>query len=87
MRTHILKYIEKKSKVDLGELAILLGTDEITVANTGNVTTKNILVEDPLTGGRWNIPSLAPGAAQNFETSYVVTTEDITNNGGKITNI
>jgi DNA-binding Lrp family transcriptional regulator len=33
MRTHILKYIEKKSKVDLGELAILLGTDEITVAN------------------------------------------------------
>ena len=33
MRTHILKYIEKKSRVDLGELAILLGTDEITVAN------------------------------------------------------
>mgnify|MGYP006343604623 CR=1 FL=1 len=33
MRTQILKYIEKKSKVDLGELAILLGTDEITVAN------------------------------------------------------
>ena len=33
MRTHILKYIEKKSKVDLGELAILLGTDEATVAN------------------------------------------------------
>ena len=33
MRKQILKYIEKKSKVDLGELAILLGTDEITVAN------------------------------------------------------
>ena len=33
MRTQILKYIEKKSKVDLGELAILLGTDEVTVAN------------------------------------------------------
>ena len=33
MRTQILKYIEKQSKVDLGELAILLGTDEITVAN------------------------------------------------------
>ena len=33
MRTQILKYIEKKSKVDLGELAIMLGTDEITVAN------------------------------------------------------
>ena len=33
MRTHILKYIEKKSKVDLKELAVLLGTDELTVAN------------------------------------------------------
>ncbi len=33
MRTQILKYIEKKSKVNLGELAILLGTDEVTIAN------------------------------------------------------
>lgn len=33
MRTKILKYIEKKSKVDLGELAVILGTDEMTVAN------------------------------------------------------
>ena len=33
MRTTILKYIEKNSRVDLGELAVLLGTDEVTVAN------------------------------------------------------
>ena len=33
MRTQILKYIEKKSRVDLGELAIKLGTDEVTIAN------------------------------------------------------
>ncbi len=33
MRKRILKYIEKNSKVDLGELAIMLGTDEVTVAN------------------------------------------------------
>lgn len=33
MRKQILKYIEKNSRVDLGELAILLGTDEVTVAN------------------------------------------------------
>ena len=33
MRKQILKYIEKKSKVELGELAILLGTDEVTIAN------------------------------------------------------
>lgn len=33
MRTTILKYIEKNSRVDLGDLAVLLGTDEVTVAN------------------------------------------------------
>ena len=33
MRTTILKYIEKNSRVDLCELAVLLGTDEVTVAN------------------------------------------------------
>ena len=33
MRKQILKYIEKKSKVNLGELAVMLGTDEVTVAN------------------------------------------------------
>ena len=33
MRKQILKYIEKNSRVELGELAVLLGTDEVTVAN------------------------------------------------------
>ena len=33
MRKQILKYIEKKSKVELSELAVLLGTDEVTIAN------------------------------------------------------
>ncbi len=33
IRTEILKYIETNSRVDLGELAILLGTDEVTIAN------------------------------------------------------
>ncbi len=33
MRKEILKYIEKNSKVNLGELAIQLGLDEIAVAN------------------------------------------------------
>lgn len=28
MRTEILRYLEKNSRVDLGELAVLLGTDE-----------------------------------------------------------
>ena len=33
MREKILTYIEKNSRVSLKDLAILLGTDEITVAN------------------------------------------------------
>ena len=33
MRKQILKYIEKQSKVDLKELAILLGSDKVTIAN------------------------------------------------------
>lgn len=33
IRTQILKYIEKNSKVDPQELAVLLGTNEVTVLN------------------------------------------------------
>ena len=33
MRTQILKYMEKNSKVDPSELAVLLGTNEVTVVN------------------------------------------------------
>ena len=32
LRKQILLYLEKHSRVDLGELAVLLGTDEVTVA-------------------------------------------------------
>ena len=34
LRKQILLYLEKHSRVDLGELAVLLGTDEVTVANS-----------------------------------------------------
>lgn len=33
IRKEILYYIEKNSRADLAELAVLLGTDEVTVAN------------------------------------------------------
>lgn len=33
MRDQILTFIEKNSRVDLGELAVLWGSDEVTVAN------------------------------------------------------
>lgn len=33
LRMEILKYLEKNSRIDLGELAVLFGVDEVTVAN------------------------------------------------------
>ena len=33
MRKQILKYIEKNTRVDLKDLAVMLGTDEVTIAN------------------------------------------------------
>ncbi len=33
LRKQILLYLEKNSRVDLSELAVLMGTDEVTVAN------------------------------------------------------
>ena len=33
IRRQILLYLEKHSRVELGELAVLLGTDEVTIAN------------------------------------------------------
>lgn len=33
MRIEILRYMEKNSRVNLEELAVLLGTDEVTIAN------------------------------------------------------
>ena len=35
IRKEILYYIEKNSRADLAELAVLLGTDEVTVARHG----------------------------------------------------
>ena len=33
IRKQILLYLEKNSRVEIGELAVLLGTDEVTIAN------------------------------------------------------
>ena len=50
---------------------------QIVVKNEGNLTITDIVVEDPMTGETWNIESLAPGAEQTFETSYVVKVGDV----------
>ena len=52
-------------------------TYKITVKNDGNLTITDITVTDELTEGEWKIESLAPGASEEFKTSYTVTEADI----------
>ena len=49
----------------------------ITVTNDGNVTYKNVVVNDESTGLSKTIDSLAPGKTETFTTSHVVNEEDI----------
>ena len=56
----------------------------ITVTNDGNLTIRDIIVTDDLTGDTWKIASLAPGASKEFKTSYKVTEADVL--AGKVLN-
>ena len=54
----------------------------ITVTNNGNQTLTNVVVEDPLTGLKETILSLAVGASQEFPAQYTLTQPDLDSNGG-----
>ena len=49
----------------------------VTVTNTGNVTLTGVTVVDPLTGQNISGVTLAPGASQVFNTSYMLTQADL----------
>lgn len=51
---------------------------EITVKNSGNVTMKDIVVEDELTNASWTVDELKPGETSNvLRTQYTVTEADV----------
>jgi gliding motility-associated-like protein/uncharacterized repeat protein (TIGR01451 family) len=56
----------------------------IKVENTGNVSVREILVTDPLTGLNSTIPGLAPGEEKIYTETYTVTQADL--NSGRVTN-
>ena len=60
-------------------------TYTIKVLNDGNQTLTNIVVTDELTGGRWEIASLAPWETRYYTTSYVVTKADLV--AGRVLNV
>ncbi len=81
---------ETTSTAKSGDGKYVLGetiTYKITVTNTGNVTLKNIVVTDELTGDTFDpIESLAPGRSVELTpTPYVVTEADV--KAGKVVNI
>ena len=53
--------------------------------NDGNLTITGINVIDPLTGDKWPVESLVPGATKEFETSYTVTAADAA--AGEVLNV
>ena len=67
-------------KYTVGEII----TYEIKVLNDGNLTVKNIEVNDDLTGDSWNLDSLAPGESVVLNTQYKVTEKDAKK--GSVTN-
>ena len=60
-------------------------TYKVTVKNDGNLTITNVEVTDDLTGDKWTVASLAPGASEEFETSYKVVEKDIL--AGEVLNV
>ena len=53
---------------------------QIVATNDGNLTLKDVVVTDELTGGKWEIETIAPGQNSTvMETSYVVTEADVLN--------
>ena len=79
--------VVKTSNKQEGQLAGLGETIEytITVTNKGNVTFRNVKVDDELTGLHETIDELGVGASESFTTTYTVTEEDILN--GHVRNV
>ena len=71
--------VVKTSNKQEGQKAKLGETIEytITVTNKGNVTFRNVKVDDELTGLHETIDELGVGASESFTTTYIVTEEDI----------
>ena len=79
--------VVKTSNKQEGQKAGLGETIEytITVTNKGNVTFRNVKVDDELTGLHETIDELGVGASESFTTTYTVTEEDILN--GHVRNV
>ncbi|MDY3035005.1 MAG: InlB B-repeat-containing protein [Absicoccus sp.] len=75
------KTSDKDSPAKLGETIHYT----VKVTNTGNVTIKNVTVDDELTDDHWDVGTLKPGESQSFDTQYKVTEADVAK--GKVVNV
>ena len=76
--------LTKKADVASGAAAGDVITYTITATNNGTSLLTNVVIDDPLTGDRWNIDQLIPGASRSFTTTYTVTSSDA--EAGLVTN-
>ena len=72
---------DNKNAYALGETI----TYKITATNDGNLTVKDVIVTDELTGETWDKVTLAPGESKEYTTEYTVTEQDILN--GTVLNV
>ena len=69
--------LTKTADITSGAVAGDVITYTVTATNSGTSLLTNIVVDDPLTGDRWNIDQLTPGASRSFTTTYTVTVADM----------
>ncbi|NVK50536.1 MAG: DUF11 domain-containing protein, partial [Cyclobacteriaceae bacterium] len=78
-----LSFNKSADKTDYDSLGELI-TYELIVSNPGNVTLKNVIVTDPLTGLNSNIGEIGPGQNRTIRTSHLVTQAEL--DAGTLTN-
>ena len=81
-------FVEKTAAASANGGTYSLGEEvayTIRVTNNGNVTVRDIVLTDDLTGEEWNVESIAPNESRTFTTTYQVTEADIL--AGSIVNV
>ncbi|MBU3694469.1 MAG: DUF11 domain-containing protein, partial [Rhodocyclaceae bacterium] len=55
---------------------------KVTVSNTGNITLTGVTIKDPLTGQNISGVTLTPGESKTYDSTYVLTQNDLDTKGG-----
>ncbi|MEN2280515.1 gliding motility-associated C-terminal domain-containing protein [Algoriphagus sp. SE2] len=82
-QTPQLSFTKAADKTEYDSLGEVINY-ELNVSNAGNVTLKNVIVTDPLTGLNSNIGELAPSQSRTITSSHLITQAEL--DAGTLTN-